>query len=221
MLFIDVRSDIDKVVKMLDGFESDQLPFATSKALNTTAFEAMAEVIEEMPTRFTLRRNWILKGVRVLQSSKTNLRTIIYDRDKFMAKQETGGIQVNLNGKKYLAVPMPDLKRTGGGNKDNADLLKNLGNFRTKSDPTGNIILIPARDGRIYLAVRDAKQTKGGRGGNTLAQTGLRFVWELRPSTEYKERFGFGETVGMVFEKRFATNFAKAIVEAMETRKPR
>lgn len=224
MIAISVKSDLDKLTAVLSVLEEEQLPFTTAVALTRTAWDAQKEIVAQMPSRFTLRRDWITKGVVVKGATKQDLKAIVYDRDKFMVKQETGGVQVNLNGKKYLAVPMPDTKRTGGGIVSQADLLKNLGTFQRQGNPkSGNIILIPSRSvpGAFYVAVREANAMKGGRRGSTFAQTGLRLVWELRPETHYTDKFEFGPTVAKVVADRFAVNFGDALAEAMATARSR
>lgn len=124
MLSISVSHTLDKLTATLDALATDQLPYASAVAVTRTAWDAQKAIVAEMPSRFTLRRDWILKGVMVIPATKNNLRAVVYDRDKFMVKQETGGVQVNLNGRKYLAVPMPDAKRMGQGIIARADLLK-------------------------------------------------------------------------------------------------
>jgi len=90
---LDLRLDlgIDDILKRLDDLERRHVPFALAQALNATAFAAQREVRAQMPDRFTLRRPWTPRGVRVGKASKRDLTARVFTADWYMETQETGG----------------------------------------------------------------------------------------------------------------------------------
>ena len=68
-----------------------QLRFAAAQALTKTAQDAQEAVKQQLPKRFTIRTNWLARGVRIRPASRTTLQATVLVLDRFMAQQETGG----------------------------------------------------------------------------------------------------------------------------------
>jgi glucose/arabinose dehydrogenase len=223
MINFDVTNEIDKLAQQISVFHAKQLPFITAQALNAVAQDAAAEIVRQMPSRFVLRRNWITKGVRVTFANKVLLRAVISDKDQFMNKQEDGGTQVNLRGKRFLAVPMPDARGGGKGSVLARYQLKNLPRIngqvhgpRSKAFPINIPFYIDAHDGRHYIAIRDAKGKTKSRDHK---DTGIKLIWRLTPETHYKERFEFAPTVARVVKDRLPRQFQIAMDRALASAK--
>ena len=105
----DLELNTSEVVFALNRLKREQIPFAQSLALNWTLKDAQAEVREQLPRRFTIRRPWLPRGVVVKPSSKRQLWGTITQRDPFMSRQEFGG-QKTPQGK-AIAVPVGALAR--------------------------------------------------------------------------------------------------------------
>lgn len=197
MLTLSVEANLKKMSKKLDGFRSDQFAFAVAKALTKTAQDAQAAVRADMPNRFTLRRQWIVQGIRIEKATKSNLTAIVYSRDaSFMARQETGGIKAPMHGSN-LALPMPAVRRT---KKDIISKSELPGNLKNK-------FVITAKDGRMYLANRFARGKRQG----------VQLMYELRPKASVKPRLGLRETTKRIVEQNFQKNLIEAMEYAMRT----
>ncbi|MEO5335214.1 MAG: hypothetical protein H7839_24650, partial [Magnetococcus sp. YQC-5] len=82
-----------------------QIQFASALTLTNLAKDAQAEVRRELPQRFTIRTNWISKGIQIRSASKNDLKATVLVLDQFMAIQETGGIKEGVFGR-ALGVPV-------------------------------------------------------------------------------------------------------------------
>jgi hypothetical protein len=101
MLTLDFSAETIHASAFLSRVSERHVPFAASRALNSTAFSARDAVRQDMPHRFIIRRPWILRGIGVETSTKSELSASVFSRDKFMAEQEYGGIR---NGTQSIPV---------------------------------------------------------------------------------------------------------------------
>jgi hypothetical protein len=212
MITIGVKSTIRKTIAALSAFDEKQFPFAVSKALNDTAYEARKAIQAAMPSEFTIRRDFVIEGVVVESATKQNLVATVFDRDDFMARQEYGGEKVSINGTSMIAVPL------SGAFDRNAIIPndmrpKNLANTLTPKggkrgvDTTARITV---HNGDQFLVRINPLAGKTNR---------LQFLYRLMPSATVKPRFNMAEITYKVVRARFGPNLAASTALAMATRR--
>lgn len=221
MISIDVTANLEPLITKLEMLGSRQLPFSIALTLTRTAQQAQQEIIGELPSRFTIRRDWILKGVLFEKANKTTLTAMVYDRDEFMLKQEVGGTRVNIEGRPYMAIPL-DTARAGNAHGALVRPKYKIGNLGPISSPKKRVpgakaFFIQAKDGRAYIFYRERPgKRRGGRGGaDTTA--GAFPIYVLKAEAKYKDRFEFYKTVKKVVDDNLEKNFEKAVQDALKT----
>jgi hypothetical protein len=179
-----------------------QLPFATALALTRTAQEIQAEVRAELPQRFTIRNDWVSKGIRIEKATKQNLEATVYSKDAFMVLQETGGVKTSRG--TAQGIPM-DVKASARGIVPKGlwprALLGNPKVFRAR---------IGGVDG-LWQHVRVSRKRR--RAGERT----LKLLYVLKPSVTLKPRFGFADTGSRIAAERWDRMFDLAWAEAVRT----
>ena len=89
-------------IPSISGIRSE-IEFEVVKALTRTARDAANAVKADMPTKFTLRRDWVRKGVRFEAATKAHPVARVYSLDELMAKQEYGDVHRPKG--KHVAIP--------------------------------------------------------------------------------------------------------------------
>jgi hypothetical protein len=210
MLQIGVKSTLDQVLAAVGVFDDKQLPFAVSKALNDTANQARDAVRAKMPSNFTIRRDWVVKGIQVVPATKQSLSAIVWSRDDYMALQETGGDKTPFG--KYLAIPLPAVKPTAGSIVRKEDYPRNIPATLTAPGKGGQLTaVVTMRNGKKFIARASANPTKGKR---------LELLYYLMPTAHLKPRLNLETITDQVVADKFADNFEKAIALAMSTARP-
>ena len=74
---IDLKADTKKLTKHLSYVQRQQIPFATSKALNDVAFDARLTVQNALPIRLDRPTKGLIKSVIVEKSKKKHLIAIV------------------------------------------------------------------------------------------------------------------------------------------------
>ena len=195
---LSVQSDIMQAMKKLRSItEAQQFKFAVAKALTDTAYEVQGEVRGNMPNRFTLRRNWIVRGIRVERATKDNLTATVYSRDKFMGLQEMGGPKTPLG--RFVAIPTRAVRRTAKDMIKKADRPAALGDKAHIVEVKGN----------KYLAL---KKPRKGRGNNE-----LRLLYLLVPRADIKQRLGLNKDGQRVARAKFVAKLKRALAAAIAT----
>lgn len=108
---ISIRRDVDRFRATLDDLGKQQLPFATSLALNKTARTAAYDITRQMPAIFDRPTPFTLHAIGVTPSRKTNLRATIFVKRlqaKYLAAEETGATRTASPGEPILTpVDLP------------------------------------------------------------------------------------------------------------------
>jgi hypothetical protein len=90
MLIIDVIDDNDS-----GNWSAAEMIEETRRimaALNQTAQHASKSLKEDMPSRFTLRKNWAQKGIRFERATRASLQARVFSLDSWLLKQEEGQV---------------------------------------------------------------------------------------------------------------------------------
>lgn len=213
MIRIGVKSNIDKLVASLSAFDERQLPYTIARALTATAKESQEQVVAAMPSEFILRRDWIVKGIRVQPAKKDNLVAIIYSRDPFMARQEYGGQKIPMDGGRNIAIPLAARPDPRGIIPDEL-LPANLGMAEYTISRNGKVVTKKGTGGAAFRMVSNGKTYLALR-----TASGLKMMYLLMPSAHITPRLNMGEITMRVVKQRFAHNFILAAREAMATRR--
>jgi hypothetical protein len=75
MITFSLQSNLDEVAKRLDDVARRQLPYATMRALNKTAFEIQQDVYATMQRKFDRPTPYTLRSMRLERATKHNLAT--------------------------------------------------------------------------------------------------------------------------------------------------
>lgn len=187
-----IRLDIDaRDAGRVLGWLHRQTRFAAALALTRTAQDAKAEIVAELPRRFTIRTGWLAKGIRIRPATKANLVATVLSLDHFMALQETGGAKTPRQGGR-LGVPI--------GARPTPSAVTRPGIFPGALMRRGRSYVID--EGERVLMFRRA-----GHGRRSRSE----LMYVLRPSVAVEPRFGFRDTVTRVALDRFAVRLGETI----------
>ena len=221
---IDVDTNAGEVARSLRFLFRDQVPFATSLAINQTARGIQTEQRAGMRQRFTIRRAYVLQGVKFSKfSTKRDLEAIVEidPTREFLFKFEEGGT-VRPRGTR-LAVPDEvrrgktgvvsrvmrprrlEFERWGSGPRAEVDRGKKRTFMIRKSDGTGAIL---QRLGRRGGKRKPRGQRRVGK---------LRMLFSFTPQAEVEPSLRFELTARTVFEQSFASNFEASFDRAVRT----
>jgi len=198
IMIVSVQTDIEKAIRQLQSItEKQQMAFAVAKALTKTAVDVQREVQNNMPSRFIIRRPWVLKGIQVERATKQSLTATVYSRDKFMQLQEFGGTKNPL--RNYIAIPTSMVKRT------KTDIIARSDRPGALGDKAEIIEL----NGHKWLALKKAR--KGSNGQR------LKLLYLLVPRAQLRERLGLNKDGQKVARARFMLNLQDALEQAVRT----
>lgn len=192
---VNLRHNVREVERGLSDFARNQVPFATSVALNETAADVARNATKglarrlDRPTRFTLR------AFAILRSTKRRLAARVFAKDRqasYLATQEDGGERTPEG--RALVVPV-----------------------RIRLNQSGNI----ARGGiKRALARPDTfSGAPGGRAGGIYqrTRTGLRLLVSYAAKAVYSPRLRFRSDAAKTAAARFPVQFERALRRAIET----
>lgn len=186
---IHLTAQLDTELAKLAG---EQLPFATSVALNRTAVGARDEVRQNLPKRFRLRRSGATRGIQARMSSKRDLTATIF-APGWLSIHETGG---------RMQPTRSRLLASMAGDAPKAAL--------RRATARGTAFRLDV-DGGSRAAILERTGRRGRKAIRLLA-------W-LSPEHEFEPRADIESDVRAHFAERFSPNFAEALAEALRTRK--
>lgn len=205
---VEIRINTDEIAKQLRWYQREQLPFATSLALNAVANDVAADVTASMdteldrPTPFTkmafMTKTGKFKGKR---SSKRDLKVSII-ADKVQAEYLLFQVEGGVRKPKKQAILVPTLKapKDKYGNISRATR-------RRYAQPTGTLFHAGERENKepgVYKRTRRSA-------AEMLA------AYELQ--TEYKPRLKIYETAAKSVNANFNRRMIEALRRALNTMK--
>jgi hypothetical protein len=102
-------SAVQKLAADLGLFRAKALPYAARSSLNTIAFDARGEWVDQMRRRLTLRNTWTERSPRVVKASGSDLgrmQSQVGSPLEYLAKQEQG-FTSQAQGKYGVTIPTP------------------------------------------------------------------------------------------------------------------
>ena len=231
---IQLNADVKKLTRELRGIERKQIPFAVSKALNATAFDAQKglqkalSIYLDRPTKFTIN------AVRVKKSEKKK-DLIAYVGfaggggfkppknagalpSEYMSRLISGGTRRPK--KRAIAVPTSAFKTNQYGNIARGKIKTLLGNPRKyfSGTPKGR----GSDAAGIWQRMPPNKKKKAGscsrwRNPNAKQQS-IRMVIAWEPSTHYRGgRFPMAKIVEKTVRQQFGDRFRSALKYALRS----
>lgn len=82
MFKLDVRADISRFERKLNSLHRNQIPFATSLAVNNTAKDVKAELVKEMERVFDRPTPFTLNSLQLKPGNKVNPTATVWVKDK-------------------------------------------------------------------------------------------------------------------------------------------
>ena len=210
---LSVSSDVKKLTKRIDKQYRRQIPFVTSRALNSSAFDARSAVQKALPKFLDRPNPFTIKGVQVGKSTKKKLIAAVGFASKTFGKLPRNAGTAPAEYMKRLIAGGDRKKKTNRGIPVpvNARLNK-FGNL------SRNYLKNKVESPRSFIAT--IKGTEGiwetrGRGKNK----SLRLLVSFKDRTTYPGGlFPLKTIVKNSVKKTFSRNFSKAFKDAIKPR---
>lgn len=223
MLTVDVRG-MGEVQRMLCNLATEQMPYAISTALNSTAFAVQKTERQRLPSVFDRPTPLIKGALRVEKSTKQNLTAVVYadpKRAAILKTHEVGGprsdqkLERYLRGKGWLAsgwraVPTDKMKLNSYGNPAQAEVNKIIAGLPSISGIRGDRrrhFVVPAGRGR---GLSPGIYRRG-------AKTGLLKLYHFVSQAVYSPRWGFEAAAHAQATRELPDLMSAAIDRAIRT----
>jgi hypothetical protein len=215
---IGVRLDFTAAAKALEQTER-QYPFAASLALNNLANAGQQAQRVLVRREFTLRQEtFILNTIKRFPGEdfatkrKLSAGYRVDPRRDFLAKFEAGGEKHAIQGKSYVAVPLPDLRRTKKGLVPRSLYPSK---FKPFADQASGISLGQQRT--FIVPTKKGNRVLLQRFGGTRGRRGVRALYLFVPSVHIDPTLQFQQTAETVARSEWPRLFADALAHALET----
>ena len=212
---VQLDTNASEISRWILRLNDDQMPFAVSLALNSTAFDLRDEQREEIESRFTVRRSWVPRGVQVAdRATKTKHEAVVHlapDRD-FLARFEEGG-RVTPERSRAFAVPQEARRTTTGvirkSERPRAFQFEEAGRGQRATVYRGRkgTFMIRRHDGEGLIAQRQ------GRG----ASSRVRVLFTFTGAATLPADLRFELTAERVLDEKLVANFERAFDRALRT----
>jgi hypothetical protein len=194
-----VSSNSDEVLITIQNI-GKQLPFAISKALNSTAEKMRTDTLQGAKAVLNIRGSWSNPrtkfGFNVKPSTKDNLTAEIYTKADWMVMQEDGGVKT---AKGMIAIPTAEVRR-------NKNDIITKGN---RPKMAKGAFKVTMKDGKQFIAKRV------GRGKNKR----LVILYWLEKRANIKGVYKFHDIGMKTFKYNIESDMKSAIDYALATAK--
>jgi hypothetical protein len=224
-----IRVDINAALAGLQNVRANQIPYATSRALNDCADKAVDDLVAWVKGIFTFRGNSAWVRSRWFKSEKSNKKSLtayVLGMFDYLLLHEEGGIKTPHRGA-TLAVPLGTLRykripaslrpRYLLGN-DLQGMLKSasLGpRSRKKQLAQFGKGFIVDLNGKRFIAMRTTQDI--GIVASAKRLKGLRLLYYLTPAVRIVPRLRMHATVQTTVKREFERAFAFRMEQAMRT----
>lgn len=199
-------SGIKEIISSLTDLGKKQVPFAISKALNDTAFQAKSAMDAQIKQKLDRPMPFTQRATKYKKSNKRNLEAIIFIQDnqaEYLKYVFSSGIRKPK--KKAIPTPTKKIRLNKYGNLPRKKISKLL------SDKSKYFSGKP----KGFSNMPEGIYQKTGRGKRKAIK--LLIQWE--PEKKHVQKLNFDKTVIGVVKNNFEKNFQKAITYAIQTAK--
>lgn len=197
MITVDVESDVRSLTRALTSIQTKQIPYATARAVQDTAYRTQQFIIRYVYPKSFIVRNRVFPRtafqVRPRRVPKSKPEAVIYDRlgKEFLKLQTSGGTKTPFTSR-YLKVP-----------------------------PRGDQSVYTSR-GKLRRFPRTIVLRKNGRPAIYQQQGGkrnrrLKYRYALRQSVNIQKRFPFYEMGIRHVRETFPVSFKRSLAQALRT----
>ena len=199
---INIRSNVDDVVRNIERKYRKQIPYATSKAINEVAKKARVEVDRQIksldnPTPFTLKASF----VKYSNKNQSPIKAIVGVKDiqeEYLKYAEEGGVSRPNKGK---AKPVPT---SGSKNK-----YGNLPKTTTKQIGKGKVFSGTPKGGNRPPGIYKRMGQKGRKN--------LKMLASWHESTQHTQKMRVGDRVRIRVQREFEKELRKQVADAIRT----
>jgi hypothetical protein len=215
-----IKSNIEQVTKNLSRIQRKQIPFATSMAINDTAFGLQKEIKRQMPIKLDRPTPWTISGVLVRKSKKTDLEAYVYmagarglpksslDRNQYIKYQVSGGTRHPK--KRKIPVPYKNIKANKYGSMPKGKV-KSL--IAKRDVFVGNVKGIDGIWQRGHYDQSGAFYTTKGRASS------VRLLVAFENNADYKPKLPYQRISEGYTAHKFEPNFRRALAKALASAK--
>jgi hypothetical protein len=218
---INVKLDVTEAVAGLDDLQKRQIPFALAKTLTGVVKVAQKAVQSGLGSKFKLRNNFTLQGIRIKPASKTGSNGIIAadvhtdtanratGAPDYLLRQNDGGEKVPINGRHFLAIPTEYLRFMAPGIIPDELRPRNLlgavnGRYTAIRRGKGQIALRNQRRVRGFVFfIQELKDGHKAIMGRHESGKDILPFYLLIPEANVKPVLEMGETVEIAAKKAF------------------
>lgn len=204
---ITVKTNLAEFDGWIDNTVLKQMRFATSVTLYETAKQAQEAVRADLPHEFTIRNNWVSRGIRMVPGSSrairnsasgiSDMKVEVGTVDEFMKMQAEGGVK-KPHKADSVAIPNREPKTEITSRKQwPRRLLKQPGTFLWRRN-----------DGKRFILRRTGS-----------APYPIKRLYSFEPEVKVPKSWPFLEKVEKLVAASYNENFNKAFEKAMATAK--
>jgi hypothetical protein len=216
---IDIRSDIKELTKSLNRIQRKQIPFATSKALNATAFDVRKTLQDGLDIHLDRVTSYTKRGVQVEKSTKKNLVAKVGFRSRTFGKG-----QGKITQAEYMKRQIKGGTRFPKGQAIPVPVPKNMRTNKFGNIPRGKIDRLLGDKDRYFSGTPKGTQDAPGiwqrmpANSKRKKQGGkIRMVIAWEPKADYSPRFPFRQIVSKSVRINFRKRFDYALRQALST----
>lgn len=239
-----INVDIDAAIKKLGVFRRDQLPYAISEAINKTAENAKAEIVQEMHRVFEAPTQWTLNSLYVKYGNKRNPGATVRAKNRsskgpapvnWLIPETEGGQRKYKRMEKALQhlgmlppgmmlYPTKYADIDANGNVSSGQVIQILSYLKAFGTRDFGPVNKPgqqkkeAKLGHAYFVGKPKGKIAGiWKRVNFASGSAVVPLFYFIPSPTYRPRLDFYGVAKRVYAAKFQDNFRNAMAKAVET----